>query len=124
MTRDLTVEEHSTWNRLALNCHTGSTQHQLQLSAREDAQHALHCLCLVSKFFISTNISSPPALVCISHFKSVLNKIGDSYQTYINTYKTHPMATHHRGAGQPLERALPPMNKTLIPQGNPSLGHG
>ena len=36
--------------------------------------------------------------------KSVLNKIGDSYQTYYNTYKTHAMATNHGGAGQPLDR--------------------
>ena len=39
-----------------------------------------------------------------SPLKSVLNKIGDSYQTYCNTYKTHAMATHHGGAGQPLDR--------------------
>ena len=36
--------------------------------------------------------------------KTVLNKLGDSYQTYINTYKTHTMATHHGGAGEPLDR--------------------
>ena len=39
-----------------------------------------------------------------SLLKKVLNKLGDSYQTYINTYKTHTMATHHGGTGQPLER--------------------
>ena len=38
-----------------------------------------------------------------SLLKTVLNKLGDSYQTYVNTYKTHAMATHHRGAGQPLD---------------------
>ena len=38
-----------------------------------------------------------------SPLKSVFNKIGDPYQTYINTYKTYAMATHHRGTGQPLE---------------------
>ena len=36
--------------------------------------------------------------------KKVLNKLGNPYQTYVNTYKTHMMATHHRGTGQPLER--------------------
>ena len=36
--------------------------------------------------------------------KTVLNKLGDSYQTYVNTYKTHAMATHHGGAGQPSDR--------------------
>ena len=39
-----------------------------------------------------------------SPLKTVLNKLGDSYQTYINTYKTHAMATHYGGTGQPLER--------------------
>ena len=38
-----------------------------------------------------------------SPLKKVLNKIGDSYQTYVNTYKTHMMATCHRGTGQCLE---------------------
>ena len=36
--------------------------------------------------------------------KTVLNKLGDSYQTYITTYKTKAMTTCHRGAGQPLDR--------------------
>ena len=36
--------------------------------------------------------------------KTVLNKLGDSYQTYVNTYNTHTMATQHRGIGQPLDR--------------------
>ena len=31
-----------------------------------------------------------------SPLKSVLSKIGDSYQTYVNAYKTHTMATHHK----------------------------
>ena len=35
--------------------------------------------------------------------KKVLNKLGDSYQTYINMYKMHTIATHHGGTGQPLE---------------------
>ena len=39
-----------------------------------------------------------------SPLKSVLNKIGDSYQTYCNTYKSHAMATCHRGAGHPSDR--------------------
>ena len=39
-----------------------------------------------------------------SPLKTVLNKLGDSYQAYINTYKTHAMATCHRGTGQPLDR--------------------
>ena len=39
-----------------------------------------------------------------SLLKTVLNKLGGSYQAYINTYKTHAMATHNGGAGQPLDR--------------------
>ena len=39
-----------------------------------------------------------------SPLKTVLNKLGDPYQTYINTYKTHTMVSHHRGAGQPFDR--------------------
>ena len=39
-----------------------------------------------------------------SPLKTVLNKLGDSYQTYINPYETHAMATPHGGAGQPLDR--------------------
>ena len=36
--------------------------------------------------------------------ETVLNKLGDSYQTSVNTYKTHAMAIHHGGAGQPFDR--------------------
>ena len=32
-----------------------------------------------------------------SQLKSILNKIGDSYQTYCNSYKTHTMDTCHGG---------------------------
>ena len=39
-----------------------------------------------------------------SPFKSVLNKIKDSYQTYCKTYKTHAMAICHEGAGHPSDR--------------------
>ena len=38
-----------------------------------------------------------------SPLKTVLNKLGHSYQTYINTYKSHAMATHHGGAVEPLD---------------------
>ena len=39
-----------------------------------------------------------------SPLKKVLTKLENSYQTYVNTYKTHTMATCHGGAGQPLEK--------------------
>ena len=38
-----------------------------------------------------------------SPLKTVFNKLGDTYQAYCNTYKTHTMATHRGGAGQPLD---------------------
>ena len=34
-----------------------------------------------------------------SSIKKILNKIGDSCQTHINSYKTHTMATHYGGIG-------------------------
>ena len=37
-----------------------------------------------------------------------MNKIEDSYQTYINAYKTHPVATGHGGTGKPLEKDSDP----------------
>ena len=43
-----------------------------------------------------------------SPLKTVLNKLGDSYQTYVNTYKTHTMATYHGDAGEPLDRDSAP----------------
>ena len=39
-----------------------------------------------------------------SQLKIVLNKLGDSYQTYVNTYKTHTVATCHGDMGQSLDR--------------------
>ena len=39
-----------------------------------------------------------------SPFKKVLTKLENSYQTYVNMYKTHTMAACHRGTGQPLEK--------------------
>ena len=39
-----------------------------------------------------------------SPLKKVLNKIKDSYQTYINAYKTRAMATCQEGTGKPSEK--------------------
>ena len=51
-----------------------------------------------------------------SPFKKVLNKIGDSYQTYVNMYKAHTMATHHGGTGQPSDNEPnPPEQDICIP---------
>ena len=39
-----------------------------------------------------------------SPLKTVLGRLGDTYQAYCNTYKTHSMATPHGGSGQPFDR--------------------
>ena len=41
-----------------------------------------------------------------SLLKTVLGKIGDTYQVYHHTYKTHTMATHHGGSGQHPDRDI------------------
>ena len=33
----------------------------------------------------------------------MLGKLGNKYQAYCTTYKPHTMATHHRGAGHPVD---------------------
>ena len=43
-----------------------------------------------------------------SPLKKVLNKTEDSYQTYVNSYKTHTMATHHGGKGKLSEKDSDP----------------
>ena len=34
-----------------------------------------------------------------SPLKTLLGKLGDKYQSYCTTFKTHVMTTYHRGAG-------------------------
>ena len=46
-----------------------------------------------------------------SLLKTVFNKLRDTYQAYCNAYKTHAMATHHGGTGQPLDRDANPNGK-------------
>ena len=43
-------------------------------------------------------------LGCVPLLKQYLTQLGDTHQAYCNTYKTHAMATHHGGAGLPLDR--------------------
>ena len=47
-----------------------------------------------------------------SPLKKVLNKIEDSYQTYVNSYKTHAMATHG-GTGKPSEKDSDPQENNV-----------
>ena len=49
-----------------------------------------------------------------SPLKKVLNKIEDSYQTYINAYKTHAMATCHGGTGKPSEKDSDPQENDVV----------
>ena len=77
------------------------------------AHHALHHLCLVSEsnifYFLLMSACHNPRLC--SPLKTVLNSLGDTYQAYCNTYKTHTMATHHGGSRQPLDRDATPTGK-------------
>ena len=49
-----------------------------------------------------------------SPLKKVLNKIEDSYQTNINAYKTHAMATPHGGTGKPSEKDSDPQGNNVV----------
>ena len=51
-----------------------------------------------------------------STLKSVLNRLGDSYQAYFNFSQMHAMATHHGGSGQPLKKDISPNGETM-PEG-------
>ena len=51
-------------------------------------------------------MSAHHSLRLCSPLKTVFGKIGDTYQAYCNTYKTHAMATHHGGSGSPLDRDI------------------
>ena len=48
-----------------------------------------------------------------SPLKKVLNKIEDSYKTYINSYKTQAMATHHGGTGKPSQKDSGPQDNVV-----------
>ena len=48
-----------------------------------------------------------------SLLKKVLTKLENSYQTYINMYKTHTMATCHGGTGQPMEKDPNPQDQDI-----------
>ena len=51
-------------------------------------------------------MSAHHSLTWCSPLKTVFGKVGDNYQAYCNTYKTHSMATCHGGLGQPLDRDI------------------
>ena len=49
-------------------------------------------------------MSACDSLKLHSPFKTLFGKIGDTYQAYCYTYKTHAMASCHGGSGHPLDR--------------------
>ena len=53
-----------------------------------------------------------------SPLKKVFGKIGDTYQAYCHTYKTHAMATHHGGSGQASDRDINAHNTTDTEKGH------
>ena len=101
--RDLTVDQHFTWNGSVPNHPYKSYLMTVKSSTRDATPNALHHLCLVDELFISL-MSARFSLRSCSPLKKVFHKLEDSYHTYHNTYKTHTMATHYGGTGQPLER--------------------
>ena len=111
MMRDLTVEQHSTWNGLALNClYTDYPVLPPVIHQEIHRKKGTTCLTLplASKwnllFYIFPLMSACHNLRSCSPLKTVLNQLQDTYQAYCNTYKTHPMATHHGGTGHSLDR--------------------
>ena len=51
-------------------------------------------------------MSACHSLRSFSPLKTVFGKIGDTYQAYCHTYKTHAMAACHGGSGQHLDRDI------------------
>ena len=51
-------------------------------------------------------MSACHSLRSCSPLETVFGKIGDTYQVYCNTYKTHTMATHHGASGQYSDRDI------------------
>ena len=105
MIRDLAVEQHSTQKRLVLNHLYRANPASTPVIHQKDAQHALHCLCLVSEPTLYFPLMSAlHNLRSCSPLKTVFYKLRDTYQAYCNTYNAHTMAICHGGVGQPLDR--------------------
>ena len=114
--QDLAVDQHSTWNGSALNHPYRGYPVTVQPSTRDATPNALHCLCLVSDTFYTCLCQLATVLGHVPHLRKYSIKLEDSYQTYLNTYKTHdgyPPRRHRTTLG---EGTLTPRNKTLILQ--------
>ena len=111
---DLAVEQHPTWNRSVLNCPVQWLPSKVSSNQPESTQDRDNCTsCLASllpskslyHFYVTIMLMSACcSLWSHSQAKMVFGKIGDTYQAYCNTYKTHTVATHHRGSGSSLDR--------------------
>ena len=55
-------------------------------------------------------MSACQKLQTYSPIKTILNKIRDSYHTYVNHCKTHAMGTHYGGIGKPLQNDSDPQD--------------
>ena len=87
----------------------------------QENAHALHCLFLVSEptILYLLLMSACHNLRSCSPLKTVLNRLGDTYQAYCNSYKTHAIVIHHRCTGQPLDTDdNPARNDTAIDNAN------
>ena len=111
MRQDLAVEQHSTWNGSVLNNPyraTPATFSSQQPANLQDNITPCLKLPLPSKwtyyFIFLLLMWACCNLRPCSPLTTVLNRLGDTYQDYCNTYKTHAMATNHGGSGQPLRR--------------------
>ena len=63
--------------------------------------------------FLYSLMSACHSLRSHSLLKKVLKKLGNPYQIYINTYKTHTMTSCHGGTGQPLEKDPNPQEQDI-----------
>ena len=109
---DLVVEQYSTWNRSVLNHLYGDCPVLFQAINQENPTGQLHIMPYIAFalyvnllifIFVIILMSACHSLRSHSPLKTVFGKIGDTYQTYCHTYKTHTMATCHGGSGQPLD---------------------
>ena len=87
MARDLAVEQHPTWNGLVLNHLYGDCPTLTPVIQQRRCTSCLTSPLPRKWIFLYLLMSAHRNLRSCFLFKTVLNKLGDSYQAYINTYK-------------------------------------
>ena len=99
VTQDLAVDEYSTQkDQCSMNHIRGSTV-TIKTPSTMQLQTAYFLFAHSKRSFLYLLMSACQRLQTCSPIKKILNKIGDSCQTYINYYKTHTMATGYGGIG-------------------------